>query len=234
MRRPHAIMPEAKIRVLVVDDHPLTREGLRSCLDLTPHVRVVGEAADGRAALERYDELLPDLVVMDVNMPQLNGIAATGLLLRRHPHARVLVLTMHDHPEYLVEVVRSGARGCLSKGAAPEELVRAIERVVAGESAFDAQTIVRYVRRFLPAPPCAVAEPVQKLTTRENEVLALVGEGCDNRQIAERLRVALRTVETYRERLMRKLDLHDAGEVRARARAGLLALDGGAQLPMGE
>jgi DNA-binding NarL/FixJ family response regulator len=197
-------------------------------------VEVVGEAADGSEALVRYDELLPDLVVMDVNMPHMNGIAATGSLLRRHPDARVLILTMHDHPEFLIEVVRSGARGCLSKAAPAEDLLRAVERVAEGGSAFEADTIVRYVRRFLPAPPCAIAEPVQKLTSRENEVLALVGEGCDNRQIAQRLRVALRTVETYRERLMRKLDLHDAGDVRACARAGMLGLHSEAQLPIGE
>ena len=215
-----------KIRLLLVDDHPLTREGVKACLAHVPGLTVVGEAADGDEAIARAHELRPDVVVMDLNMPRLNGLAATARLMREQPDARVLILTMHDHAEFLVEIIRAGARGCLSKAQPPSDLVRAIEQVAAGETHFALDETVRFLRRYHPAPPCALAEPVHALTDREQEVIGLIGQGLTNREIAVRLQVAIRTVETHRERLMRKLDLHDASQLRAYACAQALVSAG--------
>ena len=208
-----------KIRVLLVDDHPLTREGVRACLGSCPHLEVIAEAASGREAVRTARRLAPDVVVMDVNMPDMNGLAATAALRREQPETRVLVLTMHQHPEYIVEIIRAGARGYLSKDASPAELVRAIEKIAAGETNFDLGETVRFMRRYSAAAPCVAATPVQALTAREREVISLVAVGLTNRQIAARLQVALRTVETHRERLMRKLDVHDTKALRAYAAA---------------
>lgn len=220
--------PTAKIRVLLADDHPLTREGIRACLDATPHVEIVAEAADGHEAVRLARRLAPDVVIMDVNMPRLNGLAATTALARECPGVRVLVLTMHDHPEYIVEIIRAGARGYLSKDTSPAVLVRVIEKIAAGETHFELAETVRYMRRYSAAAPCVLAPPVHALTPREREVIALIADGLTNRQISARLKIAVRTVETHRERLMRKLDVHDTNGLRNYAAAhGLLsAIDG--------
>lgn len=222
-------MPDTskKIRILLVDDHPLIREGIRACIEHAPHIQVVGEAGDGREAVQWALELAPDVVVMDVNMPRLNGLAATALLRQQRPDARVLVLTLHDQPEYLLEMIRVGARGCLNKESQPNDLIRAIEKVAAGEAHFALEDTVRFLRRYLPAPACALPSPTQALTAREREVLTLIGQGLTNREIAAQLDVAVRTVETHRERLMRKLDLHDTASLRTYASAQeLLMADG--------
>lgn len=215
------------IRILLVDDHPLIREGIRACIEHAPHIQIVGEAGDGREAVQRALELAPDVVVMDVNMPRLNGLAATALLRQQRPDARVLMLTLHDQSEYLLEMIRVGARGCLNKESQPNDLIRAIEKVAAGEAHFALEDTVRFLRRYLPAPACVLPPPIQALTEREREVLALIGRGLTNREISTQLDVAVRTVETHRERLMRKLDLHDTASLRAYASAQeLLAADG--------
>jgi DNA-binding NarL/FixJ family response regulator len=210
---------QKKIRLLLVDDHPLTREGIRACLDAAPHIEVIAEAADGREAVRRAHELAPDLVVMDVNMPRLNGLAATATLQRECPAVRVLVLTMHDHPEYIVEIIRAGARGYVSKDISPAELIRAIEKVAAGEAYFGLAETLRYLRRYSSASPCVMAEPTKALTSREREVIGYIGQGMTSREISGRMKVAQRTVETYRERLMRKLDVHSTSELRFYAAA---------------
>jgi two-component system, NarL family, nitrate/nitrite response regulator NarL len=215
-------MPEptpAPIRVLLADDHPLTREGIRACLGAAPHLEIVAEAADGAEALRRARQLAPDVVVMDINMPGMNGLAATIALRHECPAVRVLVLTMHEHPEYMVEVIRAGARGYVSKDATPGELIGAIEKVAAGETHFNLPETVRYLRRYRAAPACVLAAPVNALTRREHEVLALIGQGLTNRQVAARLHIGVRTVETHRERLMRKLDIHDVTGLRSYATA---------------
>lgn len=210
---------EGTIRVLLVDDHPLTREGIRVCLRAAPRIEVVAEAANGGEALRLARRHLPDVIVMDVNMPRLNGVAATRAILAEHPRARILVLTMHDHPEYIVEIIRAGARGFLSKDVAPDELIRVIERVAAGEVHFGLRETIRYLRRYSAAAPCAIPAPVKALSRREREVIALIAQGLTNRQISARLQIGLRTAETYRERLMRKLDVHDVSGLRFYAAA---------------
>lgn len=211
------LAPPRKTRLLLVDDHPVIRQGVRACLEAAPHLEIVAEAGDGEEAVRLALAVDPDVIVMDINMPRRNGLAATVEILAQRPGSRVLILTIHDQPDYVTAAVRVGAFGCLSKDSLPETLVRAIERVAAGEPQFALEDTVRFLRRYLPAPPCVVAPPLKALTTREREVLSLIGQGLTNREIAERLVVALRTVETYRERLMRKLDMHDATALRAYA-----------------
>lgn len=209
------------LRILIVDDHPLTRDGVRDCLAHSDHMEIVAEASDGEEALELARRFSPDIVLMDVNMPRLNGMAATVLLLRDNPTVRVLFLTMHEHVDFIVEIMRCGARGCVLKGATPPELIAAVEKVAAGDTCFGTAETARYLRRYQCAPPCEIDAPFITLTERERQVIRLIGEGFNNREIGLRLGVALRTVETYRERLMRKLDLHDAAGLRAYAAANL-------------
>ena len=202
-KSPHAL------RVLLVDDHALMREGLRSCLSGVPHLEVVGEAADGRTALESVRQLQPDLVLMDLNLPHLGGLPTTTAILRQSPQVRVIVLTVHHQREYVVESIAAGARGFLSKDVTSSELIRVIEKVGAGGTHFELEDTVQYLRHHhaLAAPKAPMATG-KTLTAREQEVLRGVTNGESNRVIAARLGVGVRTVETYRQRLMRKLDIH--------------------------
>ena len=196
------------IRLLLVDDHPIVREGLRSCLARHPRLRIIGEAASGEDALRLARRLKPDLVQMDINLPGINGLAAAARLRRTVPAAKVLILSVHENREYAAEVARCGARGYVLKDAAPDELVRAIEAVHGGAVFFSppvATALLQCVSR--PAAPRGRPD-LSRLTTRERDVLALIAVGASSKTIAERLRVALSTVKTLRERLMRKLDLH--------------------------
>lgn len=202
-------MSERPIRVLLADDHPLIREGIRSCLATAPDIKVVGEAVDGRDAIEKTRQLSPDLVLMDLNMPHLGGLAAAAEILRESPKVRVLALTVHRQLEYSVEILLSGAHGHVSKDAPPSELIQAIETVGRGGTHFDVEATVQYLRRYAPGSSCAAATMARVLTPREEQVLALVADGLSNRHIAARLGIGLRTVETHRERLMRKLDIHN-------------------------
>jgi two-component system, NarL family, nitrate/nitrite response regulator NarL len=213
----------AKIRILLVDDHPLVREGIRSCLSAVPHFEVVGEATDGRMALRRARTLAPDVVLMDLSMPQLDGIAATERLRQMAPHIRVLVLTVHDRREYLLQIVRSGAHGHVSKNASPRQLIRAIAKVARGGLHFSAETLDSIMGERMSAPGRLADARKRLLSAREGEVLVLVAEGLGYRQIAARLSVGVRTVETHRERIMRKLDIHSvAGLTRYAVARGLV------------
>ncbi len=214
-------MPEirGKIRILLVNEHPIERDGIRACVSAASHMEIVADSSDGYEALEQTRRLVPDIVVMDEKLPRLNGLAATALIRRDWPNARILVLASHDHPDHLVEIIRAGASGCVPKAVAPDDLRHAIEKIAAGEMHFGMPETVRYLRRYRPACACVVAEPVSALTPREEEVLALISAGAGNREIADRLKIAVRTAETHRERLMRKLDIHDGPSLRAYAAA---------------
>ena len=189
------------IRLLLVDDHPVVREGLRSCLGAHPQLQIIGEAASGEEALRQARRLKPDLVLMDINLPGLNGLETAARLRRVAPAARVIILTVHDGREYLAQVPRSGARGYVLKDASPAELVRAIEAVHRGETFFSPQIVATMLNGRTPAD----AEP---LSEREREVLAAIAEGASSKEIGRRFAVTTNTVRTYRERLRRKLDLH--------------------------
>ena len=198
----------ACIRLLLVDDHPVVREGLRSCFSRLPQLSVVGEAASGEEALRQVRRLKPDVVLMDINMPGLNGLAAAARMRTLAPGAKVLILSVHENREYVAEVARSGARGYILKDASPAELVRAIESVHRGEGFFS-PSVAAAMLKTLGGPSVASDQPdLAWLSAREREVLALIASGASSKQISERFGVAMSTVKTLRERLMRKLGLH--------------------------
>ena len=196
------------IRILVVDDHPVVRKGIRSCLAKEKSLEIVGEAGDGREALRQARALQPDLVLMDIDMPQMNGLAVTELVHRELPQIKVLILSIHSHTDYVMRILKSGARGYVLKNAPLEQLVQAIETVQSGEPYFSADVARVALNQFMHGS--AVPEGPPRLTNREREVLVQIAEGLSNKQIASLLGVGTRTVETHRERIMRKLDIHNA------------------------
>jgi DNA-binding NarL/FixJ family response regulator len=213
------------IRVLLVDDQTLVRSGLRMIVDAQVDLEVVGEAADGREAIEAFRRLLPDVVVMDIRMPNLDGVEATRRLAGSDSadHARVLVLTTFDLDEYVYDALRAGAAGFLLKDAPPAELAQAI-RIVAGGDALLAPSITRrligsFVAKAPPRPEARRA--IEQLTEREIEVLRLIARGLSNAQIAEALFVGEATVKTHVGRLLDKL------EAQNRVQAAILAYESG-------
>ncbi len=217
----------APIRVLLVDDHAILREGVHALLTREPDILVVGEAGDGQEALERVDELHPDVVIMDIVMPRMSGLEATRLLKERHPEVRTLILSMYDDQEYVVQIIQAGASGYVLKRVVTEDLVRAIHEVHAGGSflypPIAATLIGDYLRVTGNERP---DEPGESLSAREREVLRLIAEGHSNNSIAELLGLSRKTVDTHRANAMRKLDLHDVTEVVKYAlRTGLITLD---------
>ncbi len=204
-----------RIRILLADDHAILREGIRALLEDQADMLVVGEAADGRRAVELACELTPDIVVMDIGMPLLNGLEATRQIKHNCPQVAVLVLTMHDNEEYVSQVLEAGASGYVLKRAASSELVTAIRAVAAGQSYLSPSVtrllIESYVGRQSATP--AVVDPFDTLTAREREVLQLVAEGYTNSQIASLLNISLKTVKAHRSNLMQKLDMHDRGDL---------------------
>ena len=196
-----------KIRLLLVDDHPLVREGIRSCLHPHKQLEIVGEAADGREALVKAKELNPDIVLMDINLPRTNGLEATRLLRREAPQTRVLILTVHNNKEYVLQIVQAGARGYVLKDTSPGELVQAIEQVNRGEAFFSAD-VARFVLNDYVTTSGRRKSGEEELSDREREVLALIAEGYSNKSIASNLGLSVRTVETHRARIMRKLNIH--------------------------
>ncbi len=211
------------IRVLVVDDHPVVRQGLVACLSRHAHISVVGEAEEGKEALRLATELIPDLVLMDIDMPLMNGLTATDQLRRENPNIKVLVLSMHSHSEYVLRILQSGARGYVLKDASADELVKAIESVYAGETFFSSDVARLALNQFVRGN--GEGPHLGQISNREREVLVAIAEGLSNKEIACRLGVGVRTVETHRERIMRKLNIHSiAGLTRFAIQKGLIAL----------
>jgi DNA-binding NarL/FixJ family response regulator len=202
------------IRILLAEDHTIVRKGLRSLLDGEAGIRVVGEAADGREAVTKVGQLLPDVVVMDIAMPALNGLEATRQIRNRFPKVKVLILTMHADEEYIPQVLQAGASGYVVKQAAPEELVSAVQAVYQGElflSPSISRTVTQeYARQ---AEASTGQDHDDPLTPREREVLQLIAEGQPPRQIAHLLCISIKTVETHRAHLMGKLDAHSTAEL---------------------
>lgn len=201
-------MSEMRVRVMLVDDHTLVREGIRHVLSATPGVEVVAEAGDAPEALRLAEQSRPDIVVQDLSLPGASGLDLTTRLKALLPTVKVMILSVHDHPEYVLGAVRAGAQGYLRKDTSPAELRQALQAVARGESYFSppvARHLTAAVRgESLPEDP---AGRLARLTPREREVLAGIAAGETSRAIAERLGLSPRTVETYRESLGRKLDI---------------------------
>jgi DNA-binding NarL/FixJ family response regulator len=219
---------DEKIKVLLVDDHQIVREGLRSLLVNAPDMEVVGEAADGRDAIDLAGKLNPDVVVMDLSLKGLHGEGAIRELRKRNSDARILVLSMYGSPDYVRPAVRAGATGYLVKGSGISEFVDAIRAVSTGQPFYSPE--VRQAAEQAKAEPVPAGErsPLDELTAREREVLQLVALGQTNREIAETLGLSAKTVDGHRTRIMAKLDLHDAASLtRFAIRHGLVSPDQG-------
>jgi two-component system response regulator NreC len=202
------------IRILLADDHAILRDGIRALLSDETDLNVVGEAENGRQALEQARALRPDIVIMDIGMPLLSGLEATTQIRRDVPEARVLILTMHQNEEYLAHVLAAGASGYVLKDVAGRELVSAIRQVAGGEPFFSPSMTKTLTSLYLHSLEAErTHDPYDDLTIREREVLQLVAEGFTNHQIAEMLKLSIKTVKTHRLHLMQKLDLHDRTEL---------------------
>lgn len=199
-----------KIKVLIVDDHALVRDGIRALLALAADIEVIGEAANGREALEKVGELAPDVVLMDLAMPTMGGLDATRRIRKEFPRTKVLAVTQYDDSDYVIPLVEAGARGFVTKTAAFSELASAIQAVYRGESFLSPSAATALVEECQQKPNVEEGkEPYQQLTDREREVLKLVVEGHTARQIADMLVLSPKTVEWHKASLMRKLNIHD-------------------------
>lgn len=215
---------KTRIKVLLVDDHPVVRRGIAACLSRHEQIELVGEAADGREALEKARALSPDVVITDVEMPVMNGADLTMALAKEMPGTRVLVLSVYHAPGHVLRMVQAGATGYMFKESPPEELIRGIVQVARGEPFFSenvAQIALNQVVRGQIAG-------VQALTAREREVLIRIAEGLSNKEIADALSLGVRTIETHRERAMRKLNIHSvAGLTKYALSQGWVTLNDG-------
>jgi DNA-binding NarL/FixJ family response regulator len=208
-----------KIRILLADDHVMVRQGFKMILAAQPDLEIVGEADNGREAVELAEKLQPDVVIMDVAMPDLNGIEATRRLAGTSPHTRVLALSMYKDSVYVREILRAGARGYLLKDAFDRDLLSAVRAVATGEGYLSpavSDAVLSDYRRH-------VTDPLDLLSSREREVLQLIAEGKTNKEIATALKLSVYTVDAHRGRIMEKLNLHSVGElVRFAVRHGLI------------
>ena len=204
-----------KIRVLLADDHTVVRQGLRVLLEAEPDITVVGEAETGRQAVQLARKLAPDVIVMDIAMPNLNGLEATRQITREVPAARLLVLSSYNDDEYVHQVTEAGASGYLLKQTAATDLIKAVREACKGNAFFSPAISRRLVERYREAVREGV--PVRKrpnlLTSREAEVLQLIAEGKANKQIAAELSISIKTVEKHRQQVMNKLNIHDVASL---------------------
>jgi two-component system response regulator NreC len=203
-----------KLALLLGDDHTLVRQGLRKILEENPEWHVVAEAGDGRDAVRKALALKPDIAVLDIGMPLLNGIEATRQIVRRLPGVKVLILSMHSQEAYVSRALQAGAKGYLLKDSAGKDLIKAIATVAAGKSFFSPAVaklmLDDYVRRV---GDTTVVDKYDSLSEREREIFQLIAEARSNKEVAEMLAISVATVETHRARILEKLDVHNAAEL---------------------
>jgi DNA-binding NarL/FixJ family response regulator len=204
-----------RLRILIVDDHEIIRQGLRAVLQTQAHWEVVGEASTGRQGVEVARELKPDLVIMDISMPDLNGLDAAREILREEPLTEILILTFHDSERLVRMVLESGARGYVLKSDATRDLVAAVEALSQHRPFFTAKIAHLVLEGYLKAgqPGAAAEEPTERLTLREREIVQLLAEGHSNKEVAGRLNISTKTVETHRSNIMEKLHIRSITEL---------------------
>ncbi len=201
-----------EIRVLVVDDHAILRDGIHSLLERQEGIRVVGEASNGREALERVEEVQPDLVLMDIAMPEMNGLDATRLIKERYPHIKVLILTQHDNREYVTPLLQAGASGFVLKRSGGREVVMAIRQVFE-QGAYLEPSVARQLLDDYAHPEGPADQQTPSLTERELEVLRMVVDGKSNKEIAALLGISPKTVSVHRSNIMMKFEVHNTVEL---------------------
>ena len=217
----------AKIKVLIVDDHAIVREGIHMILALHDDIEVVGEAADGIEAIDEVNKLLPDVVLIDIAMPKLGGLEATLEIRKISPQSKILVLTQYDNTEYIYRFLKAGATGYVLKKAVGSDLVSAIRAVFQGKAFVDPSIADRVIKGFLEQPEVSEdAILYDKLSDREKQVLKLIAEGYTMQQIADMLILSIKTVMTHRTNLMEKLGIHNRTElIKYAIREGLVSTD---------
>jgi DNA-binding NarL/FixJ family response regulator len=213
------------VHILLADDHEVVRKGLRALLETQPGWKVIAEATDGREAVEKAQSMHPDVAIVDIGMPSLNGLEATRQIVKKAPRTRVLVLTMHDTNPLIQQVVKAGARGYVLKSDVASDLVSAVEALTHDQTFFTSKVSQIILDRYVGKSdvPENVADPDSPLTPREREVVQLLAEGKSSKEVAAVLGISVKTAETHRINLMRKLDCHSVAEVVRYAVRNLIA-----------
>jgi len=214
------------VTVLLADDHPIVRQGLRHLLEMQPDFKVVGEASDGLEASQMAEHYHPDVLVVDMMMPGLNGLEVTRQVRQRSPATRIIVLSMHNNDAYVLQALKKGASGYVLKDSGPAEVVQAVKQVMLGQRYLSASLAENLIELLLKQTGNLPKDPYDELTNREREVFQLTAEGWNNNEIAARLCISPRTVEVHRANLMDKLKLHSQMDVlRYAIRRGLVSVD---------
>ena len=215
------------IKILLADDHKITRDGLKALLENQKNMTVVGEAENGRLAVRLAGELKPDVVVMDINMPELNGIEATRQIVAELPGTKIIALSMYSDKRYVVGMLKAGVSGYLLKNCAFDELVAAISAVMNNQNYMSQKIAGTVLKDYASILETSDSSPASQLSAREREVLQLIAEGMKTKDIADRIHVSIKTVETHRQQIMRKLNVTSVAELTKIAlREGLTSLDG--------
>ncbi len=213
-----------KIRIVLVDDHALMRDGIRALIDLQDDIEIVGEACEGQEAIDKAQELKPDVLIMDISMPEMDGLEATRRIKKKNPSVKVLVLTQHDNREYILSTIKSGSDGYLPKRALGVELVSAIRAMHEGNSFLYPSATAALIEDYL--LQAGGKESYDRLSSREREILKLIADGHTSREIADMLFISLKTILNHRAKIMEKLDIHNRTElIKYAIRKGLASVD---------